>query len=137
MNKQLSQLRDFASACDKAGMFLGSLTDIPLEGVDAYTQTLCDLTNLRIKLIDEEFLELVESLEEGSTEEVLKEMCDLLYVIFGTATAYGLDKILPEAFDRVHHNNLLKLERGTVREDGKLVKALDHPKVFLGDLIDR
>jgi hypothetical protein len=55
-------------------------------------------------------------------------------VIFGTAAIYGL--YIEEAFARVHENNMLKLTTGNLNDLGKFVKAKDHPKVYLGDLVN-
>ena len=67
----------------------------------------------------------------------LKEMADLVYVIFGLANAKGWD--LNEAIKRVHENNLGRIYQpdGTIkrREDGKIEKNKDFPKVDLGDLV--
>ena len=46
-------------------------------------------------------------------------------------------KFLPEAFLRVHHNNMTKVKEGHFREDGKLVKPADHKQPDLSDLIEK
>lgn len=89
---------------------------------------------LRMNLIDEEKEELddaiFEYLDTGKhLDNVRKELCDLLYVVFGTAVVLGLP--VDEDFAKVHANNMLKIANGTVRGDGKLVKPVDHPKVVL------
>lgn len=70
-------------------------------------------------------------------EEELKELADLVYVIYGYANASGWD--LDEALYRVHSNNLGRMYQpdGSIkrREDGKIVKNPDYPKVDLGDLV--
>ena len=67
----------------------------------------------------------------------LKELADLVYVIFGYANSKGWD--LNEAVKRVHENNMGRMyqEDGTIkyREDGKVVKNLDFPKIALEDLV--
>jgi len=86
-------------------------------------------------LISEEFGEWVEALP--FSEEELKELADLVYVIYGYAIACGYD--LDEAVRRVHKNNMGRCIQpdGTVkrRDDGKILKNLDHPKVSLTDLL--
>lgn len=93
--------------------------------------------DLYSKLISEEFYEWLEAYE--GTQEELKEMADLLYVIYGYANARGWD--IGEAFRRVHENNLGRMYQpdGTIkrREDGKIMKNPDYPKVALGDLVCR
>jgi hypothetical protein len=91
--------------------------------------------NLYIKLIIEECKEW--AAEEPYTENDLKELSDLVYVIYGYANACGYD--LDEAIRRVHANNLGRCVQpdGSIlrREDGKIIKNEDYPKVDLGDLV--
>lgn len=71
------------------------------------------------------------------TEGDLKELADLVYVIYGYANTLGYD--LDEAVSRVHKNNMGRMyqEDGTIkrREDGKIMKNPDFPKVDLKDLV--
>lgn len=86
-------------------------------------------------LIVEEFREWQEELQ--CTVKDLKELADLVYVCYGYAEACGYD--LSEALVRVHQNNMGRCIQpdGTVhrREDGKIIKNPDYPKVQLEDLI--
>lgn len=70
-------------------------------------------------------------------EEELKELADLVYVVYGYATSRGWN--LEEAVRRVHGNNIGRMfqEDGTIkrREDGKVIKQPGYPKVNLGDLV--
>ena len=63
---------------------------------------------LRKRLVKEEANELLEALDEGDQEQVLKELCDLLYVTVGLADTYGWN--LNVAFNRVHMSNMSKLD---------------------------
>ena len=67
----------------------------------------------------------------------LKELADLIYVCYGRARAKGWD--LDKAVERVHENNMGRMFQpdGTIqfREDGKVMKNKDCPKVYLGDLV--
>ena len=85
-------------------------------------------------LMDEEYKEWQAA---DSDEEELKELADLVYVVFGYANAKGYD--LETAVRRVHENNLGRCLQpdGTVkrRADGKILKNKDYPKVNLGDLV--
>ena len=78
-----------------------------------------DTKRLRIRLIQEEFDELKESMAEGNLAALAKEMADLLYVVYGTAVSYGID--MDPVFREVHRSNLSKVG-GYKREDGKWVK---------------
>jgi NTP pyrophosphatase (non-canonical NTP hydrolase) len=75
--------------------------------------------------------------ERGEVEE-LKELADLVYVIYGYANAMGWD--LDEALRRVHANNLRRCvwPDGSVkyREDGKVMKNPDAPAINLSDLVE-
>jgi hypothetical protein len=72
-----------------------------------------------------------------SPAEELKELADLVYVCYGYARVMGWD--LDEAIRRVHKNNLTRCvwPDGSVkyREDGKVLKNPDAPKIDLTDLV--
>jgi predicted HAD superfamily Cof-like phosphohydrolase len=91
--------------------------------------------NLYFHLIKEEYKEWLD--EEPNTVGDLKELADLVYVIYGYANAIGYD--LDTALSRVHENNMGRMRQpdGTIkrREDGKIIKNPDYPKVALEDLI--
>lgn len=91
--------------------------------------------NLYLRLITEEYQELM--LDAQTEIEELKELADLVYVIYGYANAKGYD--LEEALNRVHANNLgrcFQPDRTILRrEDGKIIKNKDYPKVDLRDLV--
>jgi predicted HAD superfamily Cof-like phosphohydrolase len=61
---------------------------------------------LRLRLISEEFAELVEAIGNNTITHVAKELADLLYVTYGTAISFGIpiDDILHE----VHKSNMTK-----------------------------
>ena len=87
------------------------------------------------ELIFEEF----EEWDMGGTlnkEAELKELADLVYVIYGYAISKGYD--LDTAFNRVHRNNIDRCfwPDGSIKRDerGKILKNPKHPKVQLGDL---
>lgn len=93
-------------------------------------------------LINEEYDEwLEENIGEGSSMEPdpaaeLKELCDLLYVIYGYGLQRGWD--LDKAFTRVHKSNMSKLDyRGNPirNEAGKVLKGPNYKKPDLSDLV--
>ena len=63
------------------------------------------------------------SYEKPDFIEVIDGLCDLIYVILGTAVAAGID--LEPFFDEVHRSNMSKVG-GEKRADGKVLK----PKTF-------
>jgi predicted HAD superfamily Cof-like phosphohydrolase len=95
------------------------------------------------ELIEEEYSELEDEmlymkLGEGDIpENELKEMADLIYVLYGYARVKGY--VLDKAVERVHQNNMGRMYQpdGTIlrRDDGKIIKNKDFPKVDLGDLV--
>lgn len=90
---------------------------------------------LRWDLISEEYVELMTS--AGTPSEIVKEMADLLYVLYGTAVTFGWD--LDEIFKRVHENNMGRMyqDDGSIkrRDDGKVIKNPGYPKVNFDDLL--
>ena len=91
--------------------------------------------NLYLRLITEEYQELM--LDAQTEVEELKELADLVYVIYGYANAKGYD--LEKALERVHENNLgrcFQPDRTILRrEDGKIIKNKAYPNVDLRDLV--
>jgi predicted HAD superfamily Cof-like phosphohydrolase len=88
---------------------------------------------MRMNLIDEEFVEL---LTADSAENLLKELADLVYVIYGYAATFDLD--LDEAVRRVHESNMSKLgEDGKpiYRDDGKVLKGPNYKPPYMKDLL--
>lgn len=91
---------------------------------------------LRVNLIVEETRELCEAVWNTEPDEnILKEICDVLYVLGGLVYEFGWKDKVDAAFNRVHENNMLKMTTCSFREDGKLIKSKDHPKVDLSDLV--
>jgi len=88
---------------------------------------------LGFRLVEEEYLEW--QYEDPGTPGDLKELCDILYVVYGYAHRCGYD--LDTAFNRVHESNMSKLgEDGKpiYREDGKVMKGPNYKPPYLGDL---
>ena len=97
------------------------------------TKEEADTITLRRKLIMEEFQELMEA---PFLDEVMKEACDLVYVVLGMFVEFGWD--FDAAFSRVHESNMSKLgEDGKPihREDGKVLKGPNYKKADLSDLV--
>ena len=107
------------------------------------------LLELRLKLIREEsgevmeeFVNMLMDLERGKPvstiqkTKLLKELCDLQYVLSGAAVALGLD--IQTAFIRVHNSNMSKLGddgKPVYREDGKIIKGDNYKPPNLEDLV--
>jgi predicted HAD superfamily Cof-like phosphohydrolase len=85
-----------------------------------------DVFDLRIKLLDEEYYELIEALNYGDPVHIAKEMADLVYVVVGTAITMGIP--FNEVFAALQASNMTKVGpdgKVTQREDGKILKG-DH-----------
>lgn len=91
--------------------------------------------DLRFDLISEEFNEFIEAVQVGDRENILKENCDLLYVVYGAGWELGYD--LDKAFRRVHKSNMSKFINGkpVFREDGKVLKGKFYKPPKLTDLV--
>lgn len=97
-----------------------------------------------------------ENLIAEEREELLKEICDLAYVIAGADVEWGdngsverisqielicsvLGMNFVEAFRRVHSNNVGRCiqDDGTIkrRDDGKIIRNPNYAKVDLSDLV--
>jgi predicted HAD superfamily Cof-like phosphohydrolase len=98
---------------------LDRLAPIPEKPVIADDETAI----IRITLMNEELKEVMVAILEKNLEHIAKELADLLYVVFGTATRYGIP--MDRVFEEVHRSNMTKFpEDGNLvyREDGKLLK---------------
>jgi predicted HAD superfamily Cof-like phosphohydrolase len=74
---------------------------------------------LRMRLIQEETIELLEAMLTGPLEAIAKEMADVLTVVYGTALEYGIP--LDAVYTAVNDSNIAKAG-GPLRGDGKLLK---------------
>jgi predicted HAD superfamily Cof-like phosphohydrolase len=87
---------------------------------------------LRVALITEEFDETIAALLDTrrpdhqsitAIAEVMDGIADSIYVLLGTAAAFGVD--MGPIWDEVHANNMTKTT-GPVRQDGKRMKPPDY-----------
>ena len=126
----LSMVRDFSKA-------MGQPLDLkhpPNDGT--YNETQHEAVKLRKRLITEEYLEVVAAIEREPDENVLKELADLVYVVYGYAATFGWN--LDEAVRRVHRSNMSKLGddgKPVYREDGKVLKGPNYKQADLKDLV--
>jgi predicted HAD superfamily Cof-like phosphohydrolase len=95
MNKQLKQVIEFHEKYNV------HLKDNP---------TLIDAEESlkRYKFMREEVEEYLEGTENKDLPNIAKELCDVLYVTYGTIVAHGLQDIIGEIFDEVHRSNMTK-----------------------------
>ncbi len=89
---------------------------------------------LRARLIQEESDELRDALRLRSLPHIAKEMADLLYVVYGTAVAYGID--LEPVFREVQRSNMSKVG-GHKRDDGKWIKPPTYSPARVEPILDK
>lgn len=88
---------------------------------------------LRKDLHREEQAELESAQLDGDIVEIYDALIDLLYVVVGTANAYGLD--LEPGWQEVHRSNMSKIHDGHRREDGKWVKGPNYSPANLAPIV--
>ena len=65
------------------------------------------LVDLRVSLIEEEVGELKDAIKQRDFTEVIDALGDILYVVYGTGSSFGID--LDKAFSLIHDSNMTKL----------------------------
>lgn len=97
---------------------------------------------LRQRLIAEELHEywtIVDSLYAMNKEHLIEgaadAIADLLYVVLGTAVAWGID--IEPVFDEVHKSNMTKFIDGSRREDGKWMKGPSYERARIAEVLRR
>ena len=65
------------------------------------------LVEYRLSLIAEEFEEFQQAIKDKNMTEILDSISDILYVVYGAATAFGFNA--DDAFDLVQKSNMSKL----------------------------
>ena len=103
-----------------------------------------ELMDFRLRLLFEEIQELASAAFDIETNEhteerhvmmqdLLKEMCDVVYVIKGMAVSFGMD--FDKAFELVHKSNMSKLP--LIKDaNGKVQKGLNYEPPILEGLIN-
>ncbi len=89
---------------------------------------------LRVRLIQEEFDELQEAMKAEHLPHIAKELADLLYVVYGTAVACGID--MEPVFREVQRSNMSKVG-GHKRDDGKWVKPPTYSPAWIEPILER
>lgn len=105
----MSQLTDVQQFMEAVGQTVGGGLKNP------------ETVALRLRLIDEEHDEVVEAINWGDPALVAKELADLLYVVHGTAVAFGIP--LDDVFRVVHDSNMSKVQGHAATGDVKVGKG--------------
>ena len=87
------------------------------------------IIELRKKLIEEEFDELKQAINEKDLVEVADALTDILVVTYGAGIAFGVN--LDKCFEEVHRSNMSKLSedgKPIFNEFGKVMKGPNYSK---------
>ena len=104
---------------EKFGVEVADRPGVPSDGV----------RDLRLDLIQEEYLELCRAAYKSDLVGIADALGDLLYVTYGMALAYGID--MEPVVAEIHRSNMTK-DGGGTRADGKILKG---PDFKLPDLV--
>lgn len=93
------------------------------------------LAEFRYSLIEEEVGELLEAIDERHMTEIADALTDILYVVYGTGHALGID--LDACFNEVHRSNMSKFENGkpVKNEYGKVMKGKNYSPPDLASVL--
>lgn len=67
-----------------------------------------DRSGLRYGLMNEEVQEYLEGAEQGDLPNIAKELCDILYAVYGTILEHGLQDRIEDIFAEVHRSHMSK-----------------------------
>lgn len=97
-----------------------------------------DICRLRLTLLYEELFEVDEAIDKWDSENLLKELCDLQYVLDGTFLALGFAKYKDAAMLEVHRSNMSKLDKDgkpIYRKDGKVLKSVEYSPADMSKIL--
>ena len=90
------------------------------------------IIELRKKLIEEEFNELKEAINDNDIVEVADALTDILVVTYGAGVAFGID--LDKCFEEVHKSNMSKLSKEGKPIYNEIGKVMKGPNYFKPNL---
>ncbi len=67
-----------------------------------------DRSKFRFDLMDEEVKEYLAGAQKGDLENIAKELCDILYGVYGTILEHGLQDKIEDIFKEVHNSHMSK-----------------------------
>lgn len=67
-----------------------------------------DRYDFRYRLMDDEIQEYLDGVRNGDLENIAKELCDILYSVYGTILEHGLQDKIEAIFEEVHASNMSK-----------------------------
>ena len=139
--QDIEDFAEYNNDSKEANMYLFyTLSEMVKEFMEAMGQPVAvkygsnrELEGLRWLLLKEEYNEVRDA---DSAAELIKELCDSIYVLLGWGITYGWD--MEEAFRRVHASNMSKLGadgKPIKRRDGKVLKGPNYFEPNLSDLV--
>jgi predicted HAD superfamily Cof-like phosphohydrolase len=129
------QIKNWDNSYYQTGTKNKSVTEMVQEFASVTGQS--PTAHLYASLIQEEYDEWQSEYLHNTKGPQLKELADLVYVVYGYASGGGWD--LEQALQRVHENNLGRCvqDDGTIlrSDEGKIIKNPKYHKVNLEDLV--
>jgi len=86
----------------------------------------------RVRLMNEELAETVKAMATRNMVNLAKELADLLYVVYGTADAYGIP--IDDVFNAVHISNMTKSNEKD--ESGKIQKGDNYTEPNIEEVLN-
>ncbi len=110
-------------------------TGLKIGGFNAEIPTI-EEQELRIMLLREEFHEYLDAEAEEDIVDIADALADMMYVIAGTAVAYGipLDDVVKEVC-RSNDSKIPKDGKALKNQDGKIMKGPDYSPPNLDDIV--
>jgi len=93
---------------------------------------------LRHRLMQEENDEYLDACERGDLVDIADALGDMMYILYGTICAHGLQDHIADIFDEIHRSNMSKLGpdgRPIYREDGKVMKGEAYFRPDIGRIL--
>lgn len=85
----------------------------------------------RYALMKEEVAEYMQGVEQQDLQNIAKELCDILYCVYGTILEHGLQDIIADVFAEVHRSNMSKEYSAY-----KMIKGPDYQKADIAQFFD-
>jgi predicted HAD superfamily Cof-like phosphohydrolase len=127
MNEQLNQVKEFILKVRQPVNYSPTIPDIHLQ-------------KFRYDLAFEELEEYRDACQKGDVVEVFDSLLDQLYILLGTAHAFGLAEALVAGFNEVHRSNMTKMDENgnpIFNEKGKVVKSHLFEEPNLYDVLEK
>jgi predicted HAD superfamily Cof-like phosphohydrolase len=67
-----------------------------------------DRSSNRFRLMKDEVEEYLAGVQDEDIENITKELCDILYAVYGTILEHGLQDKIEAIFEEVHRSNMSK-----------------------------